>query len=62
MGGDEAEAAIEAVGVGAILVGGQLHESAASALCFSERPLEHCGSKSLAAVAAMYPYRFDLSP
>ena len=62
MGGDEAEAAIEAVDIGASLVGGQLHESAASTLCLSERPLEHCGSKSLAAVATMYPYRLDLSP
>lgn len=55
----EAEAFVEAVGVEALLVGGQLRHAAAARPALVERPLDHLAAKTLAALAGNDVHRLD---
>lgn len=60
--GYESESFIEPVRIWSRLVGGQLHQHAEAATRLADRPGEHRGSQSAAAMSTTDPYRLDLSP
>ena len=59
VGGREAEPLVEAVGIGAGGVGGQLHQLAVLAPGFVDRPLDEPGAQAAAALVGVDAYAFD---
>jgi hypothetical protein len=62
VGGDEAEALVEAVGVGAGLVAGQLDQRAAPAASLGDGPADDGAAEALVAEPGRDPDRLDLGP
>src|SRR5690606_7497757 len=60
--GDEAEGGVEAVGVGALLVAGELDQAAAALAAPAHRPLHHPPAEPLPAEGGGHPHGLDLQP
>jgi hypothetical protein len=62
MAGDKAKFVVEPVGIGASLVGRELHQIAATRLSFCDRPLEHLLPQARITPVRSNAHRFYLSP